>query len=853
MRSFDLTTLTLALSLVGGAVWAGGSGLNTVVVVNQNSPDSLQLGNDYCELRGVPPQNVLRLTNWTGDRVQWSSAQFETSLRQPLLGLLATRGLTNQVEQVLLSMDIPYRVYDSGSQNSTTSALFYGFKPDTAPPAGLPASCSLPPSSANSYAYSELPFAQARPANATTNAFLAFMLTADNLLQAQTILARGVASDSTFPTQTVYLARTGDAARSVRYVEFDEALFSTRVQGDYSMVKIDTSSTAFTNLLGLQTGLATLSLLTNAFVPGAIGDSLTSYAGALFENSGQTPLLAFLNAGTAGSYGAVVEPCNYTEKFPNPLDYFYQARGFSLAEAYYQSLENPYQGLLVGEPLSAPFARRGSAQWTAPSDGSVLTGPATLRIEFLAANTNLPLSQVDLFLDGQFLQTVTNLPPAAGNDLAVTLNGFTVHHTVTTNATLASVALSLAAALNAETNSTHVLAYPVGDRLELQSLSPAPPGSQFSISATTAAGTAPALTTFLTASRTNFLDGTATGYRYFRIDNATNTGDWIALQFFKTNGTQVTVSVTNTTYSTNYSPFVQSLVNAINATAALQSADGVLASDFAAASRIPAAEFYLYARNAGWPAARIQVTASASVGVLVQPSGTNYLESNLGVLRARNNLYVSAGASHLPLNLTLDTTPLADGFHELTAVAYEGTSVRTQTRVSRSVQIQNTPLTAALATLVGGSNTALEATLQFTITAYTNNLAHVELFTTGGSVGAATNPAAATFALAATSLGLGLHPFYAVVTDRLGKTYRTQTQWLRIVNTETPFNLTLSGIPLTLSWPALAGRQYEIRSTTNLANTFQPVASVLASNCVGLWPLPASGAANAWFRVRSAP
>ena len=856
MHAFDRLFLTLTLSLAGGIAWAGGSGLNTVVVVNQSSPDSLQLGNDYCELRGVPPQNVLRLTNWYGGRIQWSRSEFEAALLQPLLGMVSARGLSNQVERVLLSMEIPYRVYDGdGSQNSTTSALYYGFKPDTTPPPGLPACCSLPPNSMNSYAFSELPFSQARPATAATNAFLAFMLTSSNLLQAKAVLARGVASDSTFPTQTVYLARTSDPARSVRYVEFDEAIFSTRVQGNYSMVRLDTSSTAFTNLLGLQTGLATLWLLPNAFAPGAIGDSLTSYAGMLFENSGQTPLLEFINAGAAGSYGTVVEPCNYTEKFPNPLDYFYQARGFSVAEAYYQSLENPHQGLCVGEPLSAPFAQRGAGQWISPGEGAVLSGQAAVSFDFAAADTNLPLGQVDLFLDGQFLQTVTNLPPATGNTLEVTINGFTVHHTVAANATLASVATNLAAALKAATNSTQVIAYPVGDRLELQSLSPAIPGSLLSVSATTDAGTAPALTTFLSASRTSLIDSTNTGYLEVRFDNATNTGDWLELLVVKTSGTAVTVRVTNTIYGADYAGFVRSLATKVSADPELQSADGsgVFAADFWASSRSPTAGFSLYARQAGWPAARIRVTPKASAGVLAQPSGTNYLESNLGVLRARNNLYLTSGASHLPVNFTLDTTTLADGFHELAAVAYEGTSVRTQTRVARSFRAQNTPLTATLTALVGGTNTALEATLQFTVAAATNDIARIELFTTGGSVGVATNQSAADFALAAASLGLGLHPFYAVVTDNSGNAYRTETQWLRVVNTETPFNLTLSGQPPALTWPALAGRNYEILTTTDLASPFLPVSTVLASNCAGVWPLPDTGVASGWFRVRSAP
>jgi hypothetical protein len=73
-----------------------------------------------------------------------------------------------------------------------------------------------------------------------------------------------------------------------------------------------------------------------------LGDSLTSYAGDILENSGQTPLLAFLEAGAAGSYGTVVEPCNYTEKFPDPVDYFYQARGFSAGRGLLPKRAEPF-------------------------------------------------------------------------------------------------------------------------------------------------------------------------------------------------------------------------------------------------------------------------------------------------------------------------------------------------------------------------------------------------------------------------------------------------------------------------------------------------------------------------------
>ena len=345
-----------------GELFAGGSGLNVVVVVNQNSTNSVQLGNYYCERRCVPPQNLLRITNWTGGNVQWTTSDFTNSLVNPLLSMLSSRGLTNQIDYVVLSMDFPYRVIQTGAQsgnNSTTAALFYGFKPDD-----LGDSCSLPAASSNSYAFSEGIFRQTPPIAAGSNSWLVTMITSSNLAQAQAIIDCGVASDGTFPTQRVWLAKTSDPARNVRYLEFDNTIFDARVTGDFSILRTNLDSPyGLTNLLGSQTGLMLFNILSNAFVPGAIADSLTSYGGTLYENDGQTTLLAFMNAGAGGSYGTVFEPCNWLQKFPSPQDYFYQARGFSLAECYYMSLANPYQGLIVGEPLAAPFSRPPVGAW----------------------------------------------------------------------------------------------------------------------------------------------------------------------------------------------------------------------------------------------------------------------------------------------------------------------------------------------------------------------------------------------------------------------------------------------------------------------------------------------------------
>ena len=104
--------------------FAGGSGLNTLVVVNQNSANSCEVGNYFCEKRMVPPDNVVRIS-WAGGNISWTSSQFQTVLLNPLLSAIASRQLTNQIDYVVLSMDIPFQTINDTTVNGTTSALFY--------------------------------------------------------------------------------------------------------------------------------------------------------------------------------------------------------------------------------------------------------------------------------------------------------------------------------------------------------------------------------------------------------------------------------------------------------------------------------------------------------------------------------------------------------------------------------------------------------------------------------------------------------------------------------------------------------------------------------------------------------
>lgn len=769
-------------------VQAGGSGLNTVVVVNQTSTNSCALGNYFCERRQVPAPNVLRI-NWPGGNISWTAAELQTYLLDPLTTLLDTRQLTNQVDFVVLAMDIPFQTLNGAEVNSTTAALFYGLKV---------ASGGAGAGITNSYAASEQSFREARPASAPGFSALTTMVTAGSLTQAKHLVDQGVNSDGTFPPQPVLLEKSSDRLRNLRYRAFDNASFNVQLSlnRNYHVIRTNTDSPGSTaNVLGLQTGLPYFSLGANLFVPGAMADSMTSFGGLIFGPNDQTTLLAFIHAGAAGSYGTVTEPSPIVEKFPHPQNYFYQARGFSLAECYYQSLNLPYQGLIVGEPLAAPCRVAASGAWLGVSSNAVLSGVVPLSVAFDAADREHPLQQLDLFVDGLFWRTLTNLPPQPGNVLALNLNNTNLSYVVPLGATLANVAEDLAFLINANTNATKTLAIAHGDRIELQSLAPSRPrspsnlrvdapatstnGGGSSYIASSVIGTASSLATWVTASRGTFSDSTAYGIRAVTVNGTLQPGTWFRVTVTKAAGAVVTVSATNQSVAGTPFTLASNLVALINGTPGLQGLDGIIAEDIHPGF-FDAGQFNLRARSLGLSAAKARIALTGSPSLVIAPTSEVALNENLSDLRPRNHLYVTAGVTTLAHTFLLDTATLAEGYHELAVVAYEGSHVRTQTRITLPVRVQNTALSATLTPLDMPDPSPVSGTYHLQVVANTNNVGTLRLFSTGGELAAITNQLSGTFTVSGSYLGAGRHPFYAVVQTTDGRQYQTDTRWIRL-------------------------------------------------------------------------
>ena len=182
------------------------------------------------------------------------------------------------------------------------------------------------------------------------------MLAGENFAGVKALIDRGVASDFTNPKGNAYLLKTSDKSRSSRGQIFFKTASLFKGLWPVKYLEQDFIENK-SNVMFYFTGLTHVpKIKSNTFLPGAVADHLTSTGGVL-KGSNQMSILEWIKAGATGSYGAVIEPCNFIQKFPNPAVLMqYYLRGNTLIEAYWKSVAWPGQGVFVGEPLARPFA-----------------------------------------------------------------------------------------------------------------------------------------------------------------------------------------------------------------------------------------------------------------------------------------------------------------------------------------------------------------------------------------------------------------------------------------------------------------------------------------------------------------
>ncbi|CAN7491965.1 TIGR03790 family protein [Pseudoduganella sp. LjRoot289] len=304
------------------------------VVINDDDPHSVQIGEFYRQKRGIPAENMVHVRIPDKPR-KLSAGQFR-QLKEDIDARLGP-----QIQAVLMVWTAPYAV----ECNAITAAYTLGY--DSAVCANR---CAVGKPSSYFNAAVSRPFSELglRPA---------MLLPTDSVEEAKALIARGVASGFRVPTAGAYYLATSEKERNSRAPYFPRAGVLAQRKLTIHNQRADALEGA-RDVMVYQTGMAKVDKLdTLQFLPGALADHLTSFGGDLYGTT-QMSSLRWLEAGATASYGTVSEPCNYWQKFPHPAVLLrHYLNGDSALEAYWKSVSWPGQGVFIGEPLATPYRR----------------------------------------------------------------------------------------------------------------------------------------------------------------------------------------------------------------------------------------------------------------------------------------------------------------------------------------------------------------------------------------------------------------------------------------------------------------------------------------------------------------
>ncbi len=303
------------------------------IVVNVDDKDSRLIADYYREKRGIPEENIIEIS-MPHDKSTIGEKKFKRIFQQ------VKSQTPDAVQYYALAWSKPFKV----DCMSITSAFTFGFDK-----AYCAKGCKSTKRSTFYNSNSQFP-------NEDLNIRPTMMLAGSSLKQVFAMIDRGVSSDNAKPEASAYLMNTTDKARNVRSRRYP--VIQELLAENINIEQINNNVLKGKNdVMFYFTGLKRVKKIeSNQYLPGAIADHLTSSGGNLFGWK-QMSILRWLDAGVTASYGTVIEPCAFTQKFPNPgIVIERYTNGESLIEAYWKSVAWPGQGVFVGELMASPYA-----------------------------------------------------------------------------------------------------------------------------------------------------------------------------------------------------------------------------------------------------------------------------------------------------------------------------------------------------------------------------------------------------------------------------------------------------------------------------------------------------------------
>ena len=381
-----LLALPVLLATVAGV--QAQTAANVLLVINQDSPDSVKIGEHYARVREIPSDQVLRLKLPVSET--FTRAAYQQLFEQPISAWFNKHSAHDRIFYIVLTKGLPLRIEGtigrSGTGGSVDSELALLYRRMVGLPAAPQGQIDNP------YFLGSEPVAKARRfSHRDYDIFLVTRLDGFTAADVIAMIDRGLKAA---PAGQVVLDQKAELPPAPGENWLKDAAVALNGQGFGEQTILETTTRPFTGkepVIGYYSWGSNdpaLRARTTAlnFAPGAIAAMFLSSDARTFQEpplqwtsgdsrdpqrvyAGSSQALTgdLIRSGVSGAAGYISEPFGDGAIRPDLLFPAYVA-GFNLAEAFY--LATPFlswQSVVIGDPLCSPFGtRRPVTSETAP-------------------------------------------------------------------------------------------------------------------------------------------------------------------------------------------------------------------------------------------------------------------------------------------------------------------------------------------------------------------------------------------------------------------------------------------------------------------------------------------------------
>lgn len=319
-----------------------------LVVINENSPESIEIGNYYAKKRSIPDVLICRLKCPVREHIALS--EYKDQIRDPLRRYLSRNNLKSSIDYIVLTKGVPIRGDGNDERYSVDSMLTLLWKDDIHLRQDNPYF-----ESKKHFSYKDLGF------------YLVTRLDGYTVADVKGLIDRALIAK---PQKGLFLFDT-DAARIGQegyswLNDLQEIAVKLLEEKKLTCKAVsDTFPGGEKGLMGYYTWgsnhrkFDSAKYIGNSFHPGAVAETIVSTSARTFNptTGGQTLIADLIHTGVTGVKGYAAEPYAFSMAQPQILFDRYTS-GYNLAESYYAA--SPFvhwMDIIVGDPLCSPWGR----------------------------------------------------------------------------------------------------------------------------------------------------------------------------------------------------------------------------------------------------------------------------------------------------------------------------------------------------------------------------------------------------------------------------------------------------------------------------------------------------------------